>query len=98
MYVPELPFQEVGSFIAILFQCVNSSLSSVNVSTGVPCEPKELILDFKGLAVMVVTRVSYGINAEGEGYWVVVVNGGSGWYGVVVGHKRISITDKLVIG
>ena len=77
---------------------MDSSLGPTNMSTSVSCESEKFVLDVEVLSVSAVTRVSYGIDAEGEGYWVVVVNGGSGWYGVVVGHKRISITDKLVIG
>ena len=66
---------------------MNSSFYPANVSTSVPSEPKELVLNVKGLAVLAVARVSYGIDAVGEGLWVVVVNSGGGWNSVA-SHKR----------
>ena len=67
------------------------------MSTSISSEPKELVLDVKGLAVSAVARVSYGVNAVGEGLWVVVVNSGGRWNSVA-SHKKISTTDKLMIG
>ena len=66
---------------------MNSSLYSANVSKSVSSEPKKLILNVKGLAVSAVARVSYSVDAVGEGLRVVVVNSGGGWNGVA-SHKR----------
>ena len=61
------------------------------------CDPEEVIFNFKELAVAAATGVGYGIDAEGEGFLVVVIDRGGGWY-VVASHKRISTTDNLAIG
>ena len=80
-----------------MFQSVDSSFNPANVTTSVSSEPKELVLNVKGLTVSAVARVSYGVDAVGEGLWVVVVNSGGRWNSVA-SHKRISTTDKLIIG
>ena len=87
MRVPELSFQEVGSLITTLFQRMDASFYPANVSTSVPSEPKEFVLNVESLTVSAVAGVSYGINAVGEGFQIVVVDTGGRW-NVVTGHKE----------
>ena len=77
---------------------MDSSISPVDVSTSFSCDPKDLVFDIKELAVVAVTGVGYSVNAEGKDFQVVVVDGSGRRNSVTVGHKRISITNKLVIG
>ena len=68
---------------------MNSSLYSVNVLTSVSSEPKKLFLNVKGLAMMAVAGVGYGVDAEGKGFRVIIIDGGSGWYGVASHIKNL---------
>ena len=77
---------------------MNVSFYPANVSTSVSSKPKELVFDVKGLAVSAVARMSYGVDAMGKDFRIVVVGGSGGRDGVVAGHKRISITDNLMMG
>ena len=77
---------------------MNSSFNSANVTTSVSSEPKELVFGVKGLAVSAVTRMSYGIDAMGKDFRIVVVDSSGRRNSVIAGHKRISITDNLMIG
>ena len=71
---------------------MDSSFNPVDVSTGVPSEPKELVLYVKGLAMTTMARVSDSVDAMGKDLWVVVVDGGDRRYGRrkgdAFGHKR----------
>ena len=42
--------------------------------------------------------MSYGVDAMGKDFRIVVVDGSGGRDGVVAGHKGISVTNKLVTG
>ena len=66
---------------------MDSSLSPSKVSSSVSCKSKKLVLNVKSLAVSAVARVSYGVNAVGEGLWIVIVDTGGRWNGVT-GHKE----------
>ena len=77
---------------------MDSSFNTADVSTGVPSEPKELVLYVKGLAMTTMARVSDGVDAMGKDFWIVVVDSGGGRDVVVASHKRISITNNLMIG
>ena len=77
---------------------MDSSFNPADVSTGVPSEPKELVLYVKGLAMTTMARVSDGVDAMGKDLRIVVVDSSGRGNGVIAGHKRISITDNLVIG
>ena len=57
------------------------------MSTSVPCESKKLVLDVEGLAMTAVARMSYCVDAVGEGLRIVVVDT-SGRWNVVTGHKE----------
>ena len=59
----------------------------MDVSTSVPCEPKKLVLDVKGLVMMAVAGVGYGVDAVGESLRVVVIDGGGRWDSVAC-HKE----------
>ena len=77
---------------------MNASFYPANVSMSVSSKPKELVFDVKGLAVSAVTRMSYGVDAMGKDFRIVVVDSSGRRNGVIAGHKRISITDNLMIG
>ena len=62
------------------------------------CDPIDLTFPFEDLVVMALTGMSNGIDAMSKDLRVAVVGGGGGWYGVAVGHKKISTTNNLVIG
>ena len=47
--------------------------------------------------MMVVAGVGYGIDAVGKSLRIVVIDSGGG-RNSIAGHKKISITDKLMIG
>ena len=42
--------------------------------------------------------MSYSIDAEGKNFWVIIINRNGRRNGAVASHKRISITNNLVIG
>ena len=67
---------------------MNSSFNSVNVTTSVSSEPKELVFNVKGLAMTAMAGVSYCVDAVGEDFWVVVVDGGGRRNGVT-SHKDL---------
>ena len=77
---------------------MNSSFNPADVSTSVPCESKKLVLDVEGLAMTAVARMSYCVDAVGKDFRIVVVDSSGRRNGVIAGHKRISITDNLMIG
>ena len=77
---------------------MDASFYPVNVSASVSSKPKELVFDIKGLVVSAVTRMSYGVDAMGKDFRIVVVDSSGRRNGVIAGHKRISITDNLMIG
>ena len=77
---------------------MDASFYPANVSTSVPSEPKEFVFDVKGLAVAAMTRVGDGVDAMGKDFRIVVVDSSGRRNSVIAGHKRISITDNLMIG
>ena len=66
---------------------MNTSVNSANDSTSISSESKELVLNVESLTVSAVARVSYGIDAVGKGFRIVVVDTGGRW-NVVTGHKE----------
>ena len=66
---------------------MNTCVNPANDSTSISSESKELVLNVKSLTVSAVARVSYGVDAVGEGFRIVVVDTGGRW-NVVTGHKE----------
>ena len=67
---------------------MNSSFDPANMTTSVSSEPKELVFNVEGLAMTAMAGVSYCVNAVGEDFWVVVVDGGGRRNGVT-SHKDL---------
>ena len=67
---------------------MNTSVNPVNDSTSISPKSKELVLNVEGLPMTAVARVSYGVDAVGEDFWVVVVDGGGRRNGVT-SHKDL---------
>ena len=66
---------------------MNTCVNPANDSTSISSESKELVLNVESLTVSVVARVSYGVDAVGEDFRIVVVDTGGRW-NVVTGHKE----------
>ena len=66
---------------------MNTSVNPANDSTSISPKSKELVLNVESLTVSAVARVSYGVDAVGEGFRIVVVDTGGRW-NVVTGHKE----------
>ena len=66
---------------------MNTCVNPANDSTSISSESKELVLNIESLTVSAVARVSYGVDAVGEGFRIVVVDTGGQW-NVVTGHKE----------
>ena len=66
---------------------MNTCVNPANDSTSISSESKEFVLNVESLTVSAVARVSYGIDAVGEGFRIVVVDTGGRW-NVVTGHKE----------